>query len=174
MICVMMLLTISSYAQNPKIEIGDITKALSKAKETVNIDLEGPTLKMATQFLKSAKIDGLDDKAIQEIVSNLTGVYIRVAEFEKENQYSKDDFSSIRKQLEGGGWSKIIKVTGKEDVDIYLMYNGKLISGIGIIVCERTEFVIVNIVGSMDPAIIKKFGGKFGIPKNMKIDKLSR
>src|SRR5882762_2493729 len=89
----------------------DWDKLASKASETVNVNLEGPTLELASKFLGDSK----DESQIKNLVQNLKGVYVKSFEFEKEGQYSEADLTAIRSQLRSPDWSVIVDTKEKSE-----------------------------------------------------------
>ena len=149
-----------AYGQEAKLKIDHLDKLAAKASEVSDVDLEGPLLQTASQFLSK----GETDAEIKEIVFGLKGIYVRSFEFEKEGSYSQADLEMIRKQLQSPGWTRIVNVQSKQDkesTEIYSMLSGDKIVGLAILSAEPKELTVVNIVGPIDLA---KMGGHFGIP----------
>jgi len=95
-----LLVSSSAFAQS--FQIPDRIEQLSpKARETVNITLDGPLLRLASQFM------GADEQEIKQIVSSLKAVHVRTFEFDRDGQFSEGDVESIRAQLRTG-WSRIV------------------------------------------------------------------
>jgi len=102
------------------------------------------------------------------LLGGLKGIYVRSFKFENEGEYSEADVESVRSQLRGQEWARIVNVTSKkggDNVDVaYKMDKGK-IAGLVVIAAEPKEFTIVNIVGPIDLDQLSSLGGQFGIPK---------
>ena len=133
--------------------------------ETVNVTVDGALLQLAGKFLSSTDPD---QKQIKTLLGNLKGIYVRSFKFENEGEYSEADVESVRSQLRGQEWARIVNVTSKkggDNVDVaYKMDKGK-IAGLVVIAAEPKEFTIVNIVGPIDLDQLSSLGGQFGIPK---------
>ncbi|HEV7426310.1 MAG TPA: DUF4252 domain-containing protein [Thermoanaerobaculia bacterium] len=154
-------LPITASAQGTRLNL-DFPDLAAKASETTDVTLDGPMLRLAGKFLSSSDAD---ERAAKEMISGLTGIYVRSYEFDHEGEYDKSDAERIRQQL-GPSWKKIVKVTSKtkEDVDIYADMHGDNITGLLIISAEPKEFTVVNLVGPVDLEKLAGLEGQFGIP----------
>ena len=154
----------AARAQDVKIP-PNIERLAAKAVETVNVTVDGTLLQLAGKFLSSTDPD---QQKIKTLIGNLKGIYVRSFKFENEGEYSDTDVESMRSQLRGQEWSRIVNVTSKkggDNVDVaYKMDKGK-IAGLVVIAAEPKEFTIVNIVGPIDLDQLSSLGGQFGIPK---------
>jgi hypothetical protein len=143
----------------------NVERLAAKAVETVNVTVDGALLQLAGKFLSSTDPD---QKQIKTLLGGLKGIYVRSFKFENEGEYSEADVESVRSQLRGQEWARIVNVTSKkggDNVDVaYKMDKGK-IAGLVVIAAEPKEFTIVNIVGPIDLDQLSSLGGQFGIPK---------
>ena len=142
-----------------------IEKLSAKAKETVNVTLDGPLLQLAGQFLSSKDAD---EQQAKNVVSKLKGIHVRSFEFAKEGEYSEADVAAFRAQLRSPAWSRIVETRSKEDrehVEIYVKQDKNKAGGLVIISSEPKELTIVSIDGSIDINQLASLGGQFGIPK---------
>lgn len=161
----LLLLPAVSIAQAAKLTLPNFDKLEGKAKESVNITLDGDLLQTAGRFAGGA-MAGSDPEAA-EVLKGLKGIYIRSFTFDKPNVYSQDDVESVRKQINGPGWSKLVSVHSSEKgehVDIFMRTDTKE-GGLVILASEPKELTIVNIVGMVDLEKLRKLQGKFGVPK---------
>jgi hypothetical protein len=143
----------------------DWAKLAAKAVEKVDLNLEGPMLEMASNFLSGDKAKG-DEATAKQFVQGLKGVYVKSFTFDKEGQYSEADVTALRSQLKAPEWSNILNVQEKhESTGIYLRTNGKQIAGFALVSAEPKELTVVQIVGAIDPSMLNELGGKFGFPK---------
>lgn len=137
-----------------------------KAKETVEVNLDGNMLQLASRFLSDKDPE---QAKTRELVSGLKGIYVRSYSFDKPGQYTVDDVNRIRSLVSGSEWQKIVDVKSTkndgENTGIYLRSDGKQIKSVVILAAEAKEFTVVNIVGSIDPARLNELGGKFGVPQ---------
>src|SRR5436305_8442190 len=86
-----LLVPASAFAQSFTIP-DRIEKLSAKAKESVNITLDGPLLQLASQFLNSGTGD---EKALKQLVSKLKAIHVRNFEFDKEGEYSDGDLNAL-------------------------------------------------------------------------------
>jgi hypothetical protein len=157
-------------AQNPRLDLGNLSKLADKADEVVDVTLDGPTLKFAEKFMQSDE-DEKDDAEALNIIRNLTGIYVKNFEFGKPDQYADADVDAIRAQLKAPGWSKMVDVHSKKDHEldeVYIMTDpsGKNL-GLAVIAAERDELTVVNIVGPIDMDHLADLQGKLGIPDDL-------
>lgn len=140
-----------------------------KAKESVNVNLEGAMLDMAKGFMNgkaTGKGKGLDAAQAESLMSKLKGVYVRVLEFDKAGEYSMSDVEAMRGKLASMQYNAIVDVQqrGKESTGIYVKTDGKTVQGLVVIAAEPKQLTLVNILGDIDPGELQKLGGNFGIP----------
>ena len=74
----------------------------------------------------------VDEAKIKKLVNGLKGIYVKSFEFDNEGEYSPADVESIRSQLRGPLWSRLVNVTSKKNgiVEVYLMLVGDQVSGL--------------------------------------------
>jgi hypothetical protein len=165
MLAFMLLPGTASAARAQDVKIPpNIERLAARAVETVNVTVDGALLQLAGKFLSSSDPD---QAAVKSLLGNLKGIYVRSFKFENEGEYSDSDVESMRSQLRGQEWSRIVNVTkkGGDNVDVvYKMDQGK-IAGLVVIAAQPREFTIVNIVGPIDLDQLSRLGGQFGIPK---------
>ena len=162
---------VTAHAQNARLEIGHLDRLFPKAAETVDVRIDGALLLMASKFLRS---DKADEAAVKEIVQALKGVYVKGVEFDKEGEYSESDVEAVRQQLSAPGWERIVGVRSKrggDNVEVFLMINNDaVIEGIGVLIAQPKQLMVVNVVGPLDPEKINQLRGQFGIPKDFALD----
>ncbi|MCI0337567.1 MAG: DUF4252 domain-containing protein [Acidobacteria bacterium] len=161
---------ISASAQNAKLQIDHLDRLFPRAAETVDVRVESSLLLIAAKFLKS---DNPDEALVKELISALKGVYVKGVEFDKEGEFSEADVEPIRTQLRAPGWDRIVGVRSRRDgqnVEVYLMIEGGVIAGIGVLVFDLKQLFVVNVVGPLDPEKITQLRGHFGIPKDLDFD----
>jgi Domain of unknown function (DUF4252) len=146
-----LLVSSSAFAQS--FQIPDRIEQLSpKARETVNITLDGPLLRLASQFM------GADEQEIKQIVSSLKAVHVRTFEFDRD---------SIRAQLRTG-WSRIVDAREEgEHVEMYVKHDTEQLGGLVVIATERKELSIVHIDGPINLKQLSLLGGHLGIPSGV-------
>lgn len=141
----------------------DLTKLDKQASERITVTLDRSLIEFAVEFLPK---DDPDTQKVQNLISNLDGIYVRCFTFEDGNTYSKSDVEAIRKQLPAG-WSKMVEVRGDQDVDFYVMRDGKKFKGFFLISAEPSQVALVNIQGSISPEQLSQLEGFAGIPKGI-------
>ncbi len=167
---VILSFAVTVQAQNAKLQIDHLDNLFPKAVETVDVRVEGALLQMASKFLSTKKAD---EAAVRELISALKGVYVKGVEFDKPGEYSENDIEAVRNQLRAPGWERIVGVRSKRDgenAEVYLMLEGGIISGIGVLVFDPKQVFVVNVVGPIDPEKIGQLRGQFGIPGNLDFD----
>ena len=158
-IAILLCVTAPVYGQRLTIDFPDLS---DRAKEVVDVTLDGSLLRVAAKFLSSSDPD---ERAARDIVGSLQGIYVKSYTFEKEGEYDKAIVDRLRTQLTT--WKKIVSVKerGRETSDIYLDMRGDTVAGLAIINAEPRELTVVNIVGPIDLEKLSKLEGQFGIPR---------
>ena len=158
-------------AQDVRLQLGNLDKLETKAARSVDVSLDGPLLRIAISFLRDKKPE---EAAIKELVIGLKGIYVRVYDFDKEGEYTTTDIDSIRAQLRGPNWSRMVGVKSKregDNVEVYMMKSGNLVDGIAVIANQSKQLAVIQIVGSIDLEKLIKLSGKFAIPSiDIRID----
>lgn len=147
-------------ADDAKIDIAFLDFSATAA-ETVDVTLDGQMLRLAAKFLANDP----DDKDVAELVSGLTGIYVRSFTFDDKGSYTKADVERVRKQL-GAGWSRIVSSRSRdgEDVEIWVRSKNDRVAGLVILAAEPDELTVVNLVGEIDIDKLSRLQNQFGIP----------
>lgn len=151
----------------------DVEKLSARAKETVEVSMEGPMLKWASKFLSA---EDPEEKKCAELVANLRGIYVRSFEFDKEGAYTSAEVDALRAQVRAPGWTRVVGVRSERDgdnVDVFFKLENEKMAGIIIIAAEPRELTFVNIVGPLEVDQLADLGGEFGIPR-LNHDSLSK
>src|SRR5579872_4536101 len=114
-----LLLTPHASAQDFKVPTS-IERLSAKAKETVEVTMDGPMLRWASKFLSS---EDPDEARTAKLVANLKAIYVRSYEFDHDGGYSRADVEELRAQMQRPDWSKIVGVrseTDGENVDVFI------------------------------------------------------
>ena len=108
-----------------------------------------------------------DEREVKKVVEGLKGIYVKSFEFDTEGQYTAGDLETIRTQLRGPGWTRMVNVTSKKDgnLEVYLLFNGDAVAGLTVLHTDLKEFTVVNIVGPVDLDKLAKLEGQFGVPE---------
>jgi hypothetical protein len=166
LIAILVFAVVRSYAQNPRIEISHLDHLESKASQVVSVDVPENMIKIGAKFL-----DGKDkdEAAVKEVIAGIKGVYIRSFEFDSDDAYTQEDVRSITSQLDPARWSKMVGIRSRKDgqqIDVYTNIDGtNKINGIAVLVIEKRQLTIVNVVGSIDIDKLAELSGKFHIPE---------
>ncbi|HJT53634.1 MAG TPA: DUF4252 domain-containing protein [Candidatus Angelobacter sp.] len=166
---VVVCIALPGVAQAGKLELKNLDKLADRAAEVNDVTLDGSLLQLAVSVMKSS---GDPDAAqVVDLIKGLKGIYVKNFEFDSPGQYSQADVESIRSQLTGPGWQRIVtsfsKRNGERD-EVYLLKDGDKINGVTVLVAESRELTVVNIVGAIDPEKLGELGGHFGIPGQIK------
>jgi Domain of unknown function (DUF4252) len=150
-------------AQDPRLQTRSLDYLTAKASQTVDVNIDERLIQMTAKFFSASDPD---EKKIKEIISGLKGIYVKVYEFERENEYTAADVESIRSQLRTTAWSQIVKINSKKDgsVEVYLMTANDRISGLAVLAADPKELTIVNIIGPVDLDKLSELEGQFGVP----------
>src|SRR6059058_1609635 len=105
-----------------RVRLDGLDRLAPKATDTVNVEVDGILIRLATKILSDKDPD---EKTVKEIVSGLRGVYVRSYEFEKPGQYADADIAPVREQLRAPAWTRVVDVKSHEagddaDAEIYV------------------------------------------------------
>ncbi len=161
--CLAGALLVSATATAQTFTIPDRIERLSaKARESVNITLDGPLLQLAGQFLSSAKGD---ERAVKDVISKLKGIHVRNFAFDKDGEYSDSDLDAIRSQLTPPLWTRVVESREpREHAQIFVKHDNAALAGVVILSAASRELSIVIIDGQIDLKRLSALGGNFGIP----------
>ena len=143
----------------------DVERLSAKAKETVEVKMDGPMLRWASKFLSA---EDPDERKAAKLITNLKGIYVRSFEFENEGAYTSAEVEELRAQFRSPVWSRVVGVRSQhegDNVDVFFKIEDDQMAGIVIISAEKKELTVVNIVGPIDVDQLADLGGEFGIPK---------
>ncbi|HYM78652.1 MAG TPA: DUF4252 domain-containing protein [Candidatus Dormibacteraeota bacterium] len=143
----------------------DVEKLSAKAKETVEVNMDGPMLHWASKFLST---EDPEERKAAKLVANLTGIYVRSFEFSEEGAYSPAEVEALRAQFRSPEWSRVVGVRSEhegDNVEVFFKMENEKMAGIVIIAAEAKELTFVNIVGPLEVDQLADLGGEFGIPK---------
>jgi hypothetical protein len=154
----------AASAANPELSLPDFSHLEGKARESINITIDGYLMRVAKAI--ATKHEGPNPAL--NILDDIRSVQVKSFEFDDENEYSKSDVESVRKQLKSPGWSSIAQVRKRErseNVDVYICSEGEKILGLAVIASQPKSFTIVNVIGSIDVDKLSQLEGELGIPK---------
>lgn len=150
-------------AQDSRLQLGSLDHLAAKASESVDVNLDERLMRLASKVFSDQEAD---EREIKKLVAGIKGIYVRSFEFETDNQYTPADMETIRTQLRGPGWTRLVNVMSKKEgnLEVYLLMNGEQIGGLAVLASDVRELTIVNIVGPVDLDKLAKLEGQFGVP----------
>jgi len=161
-----LLSAITANAQDARLRFEKLNSLEDKARDVVEVNIDGKLLDLAKRVM--VKVNDQDAKKVGQAISGLKGIYVRVYNFEKENEYNIADMDEIRSQLNSPGWEKLANVRSKKNnqkVDVYTMFTGDVMSGVAVVVSESKSIAVVNVIGPIDIDLLAEMSGKMNIPK---------
>jgi hypothetical protein len=135
-------------------------------KLSVEIDLEGPLLRMVSEATRG------DDPDFARLMAGLKAIHVEVFPLKgKEGaEPLRPKIDRLLRWLEDRGWHSTVRVRDKgEETYIYMKEGGGQIVGLAILsVQPGQEAALINIVGKLDPAEIGRLGHGLDIPQLQK------
>lgn len=160
------LLSFAVSAQDAKLRFDNLNGLESRARDVVEVNIEGKLLDMARRVM--AKTKNGDAQKVSQAIKDLKGIYVRVYNFENENEYNPAEVDLVRSQLSGPGWERLANVRSRRNnqkVDVYTMFSGEVMSGLAVVVTEAKSVAVVNVVGPIDLDLLMELSGKLSIPE---------
>ena len=156
--------TLVAKAQDSRIQMGSLDHLAAKANQTVDVSVDERLMKAAAKLLSD---QDADERAVKKLVAGLKGVYVRSFEFDASGQYTAADLETIRTQLRGPGWTRMVNVTSRKEgnLEVYLLYHGEQVGGLAVLHSDEKELTIVNLVGPVDLDKLAQLEGQFGVPE---------
>jgi hypothetical protein len=161
-----LLTAISANGQNARLRFENLNYLEDKARDVVEVNIDGKLLELAKRVLQ--KVKDQDAKKVGDAIKGLEGIYVRVYNFENENEYKMSDVDAIRAQLQNPGWEKLANVRSKRKnqlIDVYTMFTGDVMSGVAVVISESKSVALVNVIGPIDIDLLAELSGKLNIPK---------
>ena len=149
-----------------RLRFENLDKLETRAKDVVEVNIDGKMLAMAKRVM--VKVSDPNSKKVGEAISGLKGIYVRVFNFEKENEYDIADVDQIRAQLKSPNWEKLANVRskkGNQKIDVFTMFSGDVMSGVAVVISDSKSITLVNVVGAIDIDMLAELGGKLNIPQ---------
>jgi len=133
----------------------DSAKIMNGGKAEVEINLEGPVLRMLCSFA------GEQDQELNKILPQLKLLNLKVFKSHPEKSAEiTNRLVEFVNSLKASGWSSVVHVPEeKEKVDIMVKAAEDKILGLALFVINPKEFVFINIVGDINP---EEFGRQIG------------
>lgn len=174
LLAVLLLAAGSAYSQDPaRLQFERLNGLDAKARDVVEVNIDGKLLDLAKRVI--AKVKDHDAAKVAQAITGLRGIYVRVYNFEKENEYDPADIEQIRSQLNSPGWERLANVRSKRNnqrVDVFTMFSGEKMDGVAVVISESKSIAVVNVIGMVDIELLVELGGKLNIP-NMDIERTS-
>lgn len=151
-------------SQTSKLELNSLDHLAAKASQSVDVNIDERLMRLAS---KAFSDQDADEREVKKLVAGVKGIYVKSFEFENDGQYSTADIETIRAQLRGPGWMRLINVTSKKEgnLEVYLLMTGEQVGGLAVLSTDNRELVVVNIVGPVDLDKLAKLEGQFGVPE---------
>ena len=165
-ILLVVLAAVSASSQDARLHFEKLNGLDTKARDVVEVNIDGKLLELAKRV--TAKVNDEDAKKVAQAISGLKGIYVRVYNFENENEYNIADVDEIRNQLNAPGWEKLANVRSKKNnqkVDVFTMFTGDVMSGVAVVISESKSIALVNVIGPIDIDLLVELSGKLNIPK---------
>ena len=155
------------HAQEPaRLNLDRLAGLESKARDVVEVNIDGKLIELGKRVM--AKVDDEDSAKIAQAIAGLKAIYVRVYNFDHDNEYNPADIDEIRAQLNTPGWERLANVRSKRNnqkVDVFTMFTGNIMSGVAVVISDTKSVAVVNVIGPVDIETIVEMGGKMNIPK---------
>lgn len=158
--------SIANAQQDARLRFEKLEYLESKALDVVEVNIDGKLLDLAKRVL--VKVKDQNAQKVGQAISGLKGIYVRVYNFERDNEYNPSDIEEIRAQLQSPGWERLANVRSKRNnqkVDVFTMFSGDTMSGVAVVVSETKSVAVVNVIGPIDIDLLAELSGKLNIPK---------
>ena len=151
-------------AQDSRIQMSGLDHLAAKASQTVDVNIDERLIRIAAKVFSDKDAE---EREVKKLVTGLKGIYVKSFEFDADGQYGATEVESIRAQLRGPGWSRMVGVNSKKEgnFEVYLLLNGEQVSGLAVLHTDKKELTIVNIVGPVDLEKLAKLEGQLGVPE---------
>jgi hypothetical protein len=144
-----LLLPLLALAQAPHVSVPSFADLKATASDSFELTFGPLLLGMAGSLMDDHDADSAN---LKKTILGLKSVQVRHYEFRDRFIYPKADLDALRSQLSQPGWSQLVKVrdrAGKEDVDIYIALENRVVNGVTIIASGQRELTIVNVIGNI-------------------------
>jgi hypothetical protein len=162
------LAIVASPAPAQQLQLPDLAALSAGAVDVVDVSVDQALLGLAASFMSN----GTDDKEVKALISSLRGIYVKSFTYGKDGAYDPTVLDSVRRQLSGGQWSRLLAAKSAAegtDTAVYLWRNGDKAGGLAVLSASPREVTLVNIVGTIDLEQLRSLQGKFGVP-NLKME----
>lgn len=151
-------------AQDSRLQLNSLDHLAGKANQTVDVNIDERLMKLAAKLFNQKDAD---EEQVKKLIEGLKGIYVKSFEFDNPGEYSPADLETIRTQLRGPGWTRLVNVRSKKEgnVEVYLLFNGDQVGGLAVLSFEEKELTVVNIVGPVSLDKLAELEGQFGVPE---------
>ena len=151
-------------AQDSRLQLNSLDHLAAKANQTVDVNIDERLMKLACKLFNETDAD---EEKVKKVIEGLKGIYVKSFEFDNPGEYSAADLETIRTQLRGPGWTRLVNVTSKKEgsVEVYLLFNGEQVGGLAVLAFEDKELTVVNLVGPVNLDKLAELEGQFGVPE---------
>ncbi|HTE40810.1 MAG TPA: DUF4252 domain-containing protein, partial [Steroidobacteraceae bacterium] len=156
----------SCAADRGQLDLPSFRYLESQAVDSVDLSFGRFMISPASWFLSAKDPETRDLKAL---LRGVKSVRIRSYTFDRDFAYSQREIDSVRAQLVGKGWNRVLQSRNRdraEDVDIYVAMDGDETLGFALIASEPREFTILNIVGAIDVTAVQRLRKQFESKKH--------
>ncbi len=152
-------------AQTPLLP-GNLDRLAQRARESAEVTLDGPMLKLAARFLSDKDSS---EAAAKKALNGIDAIYVRSFRFDSDGAYDDIDLAALRTAYPAPEWSRIVGVrslVSGENADVFFKVSaGGQLGGVAVIVAGDRELTVVSVSGNIDPSQLIELGGEFHIPR---------
>ena len=148
-----------------QLQMPDLSRLNTGAIDVVDVTVDQALLGMAAAFMGGGDAD---EAKVKSLISSLKGIYVKSFTFGKDGAYDPALLDSVRRQLSGGQWARLVSARSAaegSEVAVYLWRNGEKPGGLAVLSSGPREVTLVNIVGTIDLEQLRSLQGKFGVPE---------
>ena len=151
-------------AQDSRIQMSSLDHLAAKASQTVDVNIDERLIRIAAKVFSDKDAE---EREVKKLVTGLKGIYVKSFEFDTDGQVVAADVESIRTQLRGPGWARLVGFTSRKEgnFEVYLLLNGEQVGGLAVLHTDQRELTVVNIVGPVDLDKLAKLEGQLGVPE---------
>ena len=143
--------------------LAGVDKFAQGAKDSSEVTLDKRMLGLA-----GSMISGKSDAKARGLMQKMDSVIVRDYEYAAPGQYKMEDVEQVRKRLDAGGWSHLVKThSATETTDICVKTDGDgMMSELVIINAEPLELSFIHLRGHMSASDLSQMSASFGGPSD--------
>lgn len=126
----------------------------------VEVNIKSNLIAMVAALTKKSEPE------VTQVIEGLKQIRVNVLGITKENRDEmKQRVSTIRETLDKGGWERVVTAIEKDDdVGVFLKTkDATTVEGICVTVVDKSQVVLVNIVGNIQPEKLAVVGERFDV-----------